>query len=236
MSKPIRIAAAVEGPTDTIVIEAILSALLSDADFEFHRLQPDESIALSSGSFGGTGGGWVGVYKWIRQSVSEGEGCISGSSVLSNHDILVVHLDADVAGKTYESGNIADPGTNDLPCEKPCPPPQATTDALREVILGWLGEKQCPSRVVLCTPSKNMEAWVVAAVWLDNPVILKGDWECHSNPGRQLAALPLKKRFEKHVTDYMQKQKQIEQMWPTLSSFLTEAERFEKELCAAFPS
>ena len=72
MSEPLRIAAAVEGPTDAIVLEAVLKALLQDADFVFQTLQPEGSAA-----FGNTGVGWVGVYRWIRQSASEGGGSVS---------------------------------------------------------------------------------------------------------------------------------------------------------------
>lgn len=46
MSEPLRIAAAVEGPTDAIVLQAILSALLPDTEFVFQTLQPEESAGL----------------------------------------------------------------------------------------------------------------------------------------------------------------------------------------------
>lgn len=66
---------------------------------------------------------------------------MSGSSVLYNHDILIIHVDADVAGETYANGNIKDAPHEDLPCEEPCPPPDRTTNALRAVILNWLGKR-----------------------------------------------------------------------------------------------
>ena len=40
MSEPVRIAVAVEGPTDAIVLRAILKALLRDMEFQFQTLQP----------------------------------------------------------------------------------------------------------------------------------------------------------------------------------------------------
>lgn len=86
MSEPLRIAVAVEGPTDAIVIQAILQALLPDTEFEFHTLQPEGSIAFDSAPSTRTGVGWVGVYRWSRQAVSEGGGSVSGSSALLNHD------------------------------------------------------------------------------------------------------------------------------------------------------
>lgn len=134
---------------------------------------------------------------------------MSDSLVLSNHDVLIVHVDADVASKTYASGNIRDAPCEDLPCEAPCPPPDRTTNALRAVVLNWLGEHGCPPRVVLCTPSKNIEAWVLAALWPDNKMVQRDDWECRSNPERQLKTLPKLRRFEKLPDDYRRKQSEI---------------------------
>ena len=83
MSEPLRIAAAVEGPTDTIVLRAILRAVLQ-TDFHFQTLQPEGSAAFGSSPSSGTGVGWVGVYRWSRQSACEGGGSVSGSSALAD--------------------------------------------------------------------------------------------------------------------------------------------------------
>ena len=233
MSEPLRIAAAVEGPTDAIVLEAILKALLQGEEFEFQTLQPEGSVAFDSASFSSTGVGWVGVYRWSRQSLREGGGSVSGSSALLHHDVLIVHVDADVAGKTYASGSIRDAPCEDLPCEEPCPPPDRTTNALRAVVLNWLGEHECPPQIVLCTPSKSIEAWVLAAIWPENNVVRRGDWECRPDPEGQLAALPKHRRFEKHPGDYRRRQSEIEKAWPQVSERLMEAARFEAEFLAA---
>ena len=233
MSEPVRIAVAVEGPTDAVVLRAILKALLRGTEFQFQTLQPEGSAAFGSAPFGKTGAGWAGVYRWCRQAVLEGDGAVSGSSALSNHDVLVVQVDADVAGEAYADGNIRDAPRDDLPCEEPCPPPDRTTNALRAVIVNWLGERERPRRTVLCTPSKSMEAWVIAAVWPDNRVIRRGNWECHRRPEGQLAALPKAKRFAKRLYDYRQKEDEIESAWPKVSARLTEAARFEREFLAA---
>ncbi len=233
MSDPLRIAAAVEGPTDKIVIQAIIHALLPMTDFEFHTLQPEDSVAFQSLGVPGTGTGWVGVYRWCRHSAEEGNGSVSGSYALLNHDVLIVQIDADVANKTYGSGNIRDATRNDLPCEAPCPPVNATTNALRAVILNWLGEDECHPQIVLCTPSKNMEAWVLAAVCPDHGVVAYGDWECRQNPQDQLGTLPLRQRFRKRPFDYLSRQSTITSMWPNVCARLEEAKRLEEEFLAA---
>ena len=235
MSEPLRFAVTVEGPTDAIVLEAILTALLPDDEFVFQTLQPEGSAAFGSAHFGSTGTGWAGVYRWSRQAVSEGGGSVSESSALANHDVLIVHVDADVAGETYAKGKIRDAPHDDLPCEERCPPPDSTTNALRRVILKWLGEREFPRRVVMCTPSRNIEAWVLAAVWPDNNVVRRDDWECHPRPERQLGALPKARRFGKRQEDYRRKEEVITKAWPMVSARLTEAARFEAELLAAIP-
>ena len=236
MSEPLRIAATVEGPTDTVVMEAILSALLPDLEYVFQTLQPEGSAAFGTVSFGRKGGGWAGVYRWCRQAVQEGQGSVSRCAVLSYHDLLIVHVDADVAGKSYAEGNIRDAPREDLPCEEPCPPPERTTDALRAVIVNWLGERECPLRIVLCTPSKSTEAWVVAAIWPDNNLVLRNDWECRRNPEAQLRALPRERRFEKRARDYRRRQTEFETAWPNVAERLSEAARFEGELLVAIPA
>ena len=236
MSDPLRIAAAVEGPTDRIVLEAIIQAILPTIDFEFHTLQPEESVALQSLHNAGTGTGWVGVYRWCRQSAEEGDGSVSGSFALLNHDVLIAQIDADVANKTYGSGNIRDATQNDLPCEAPCPPVNATTNALRAVILNWLGDVQCHPQIVLCTPSKNMETWVLAALCPDHGVVARYDWECRQNPEDQLGTLPLQDRFRKRQIDYLNRQNELTCMWPNVSARLDEAKRFEEEFLEAIPN
>ena len=231
MSEPLRIAAVVEGPTDRIVLRAILRTLLKGRDFVFQMLQPEQSLA-----FGRMGAGRAGVYRWCRQAASEGGGSVSGSSALAHHDLLIVHVDADVAGATYANSNIQDAPRQDLPCEETCPPPACTTNALRSVVLNWLGERKCPSRTVLCTPSKSTEAWVLAAMWPDNELVRQDDWECRPNPASQLAALPKDRRFTKSTEDYQRIERELMEAWPRISARLTEAERFKAEFLAAIPA
>ena len=226
MSRSWRIAVAVEGRTDSIVLKAIIRSLLDGADFEFQTLQPESSV-----SFRGRPrpAGWSRVYRWSRQAAEEGGGSLSGSSALSQWDLLIIHLDADVADKTYASAGIQSPPQNDLPCKKSCPPPRHTTDALRTVLLGWLGEQTCPPRTVLCTPSKTMDAWVLTAIFPDNATFQTENWECHRDPAGQLKALAQEKRFAKKPSNYCERQDKIRQAWPRVSTTLTEAQRFREE-------
>ena len=48
MSESIRVAIAVEGPTDEVVIDAIVDTILGEADHELQVLQPDGSRAFGN--------------------------------------------------------------------------------------------------------------------------------------------------------------------------------------------
>ena len=233
MSEPIKVAVVVEGSTDTVVIEAIIDSILGGSDFEMQVLQPETSSVFGASIGNERGLGWPGVFRWCRQASMEGGGRVSSSTVFSHHDVVVVHLDADVAGLTYGSANIKDPIQQDLPCELPCPPASATTNTLRDVVLNWLGEHICPGQLVLCIPSKSMDAWVVAALWPNNPVVARGNWECRSNPGTQLSVLPKGKKLSKTRTHYEHRKNDVGTGWPIVASKLTEARRFEEEFLAA---
>ena len=161
--RPLRIGLVVEGHTDSVVLRAAISSLLPARELQFTVVQPDFSVA-----FGGTGEGWSGVYRWCRQAASEGGDSVSGSEALCNHDAIVIQLDADVAEETYQRGHIYGENATDLPCVQPCPPANATTDALRIVALRWMNVATLPTKCVLCTPSKNMEAWVMKALYPEN--------------------------------------------------------------------
>ena len=160
MSDPVRAAFVVEGITDYYVLCAAAEAVLGGRSLVPTLLQPERSEAFAPVGQA-TGGGWPGVYRWCRQVVAQSDG-VRGNVVLVTHDLLVVQLDADVATATYAQGHIDD-DAGDLPCRQACPPPDATTDALRRAMLRWLGEDAVPPRVVLCTPSKATEAWLLAA-------------------------------------------------------------------------
>ncbi|MBM3887848.1 MAG: hypothetical protein FJ388_01845 [Verrucomicrobia bacterium] len=231
MSEPLRIALVAEGPTDRVVIMSALRAILGNRAFIVKQLQPEGSLV-----FGETGAGWAGVYRWCRQSAARGAGRLGGDAlVFQNYDLLILHLDACVAGEEYSYGNIS-PRLEDgvLPCEQPCPPADATTNALRLVLLTWCGETSWPARVVVCMPSKNMEAWVVAALF-PNDMAVKSGIECFPTPETRLAQQPKRLRFRKRTQDYEDRSEKLKEAWPRLVApgALGEALRFQCEFLTA---
>jgi hypothetical protein len=144
-------------------------------------------------------------------------------------------LDADVAGEDPANDTI-DPVPDlagVLPCEQACPPPGATTGALRLVILSWVGEAQTPPRTVLCTPSKSTEAWVMAAFFPNDREMIRKGWECHANPEARLAQQPLAQRFSKRQANYEARASRLRGAWPSIAAKLSEAERFQDDFMAA---
>jgi hypothetical protein len=236
MSDPLRIALVAEGPTDAVVIEAALRAILGERSFRLQQVFPEHSSA-----FGSMGTGWVGVYRWCHAAVKRGNGSLSGDQLMfgmGTYDLLLLHLDADVADSSYSDGSLAPlPTDATLPCAKPCPPAQDTSNALRTVLLSWCGEVTAPPRTILCTPSKCMEAWVMASLFPNDRAIAQGI-ECYANPESRLGQQPAADRIRKTKRDYLNRSALLEQEWPRIATpeGVSQAFRFQSEFLAQCPS
>jgi len=230
----LRIGLVCEGPTDTIVITAAVASLLGQRNFVLTQLQPLGSVA-----FGQTGAGWAGVYNWCKQAVDQAGGSVRDNPIFDIYDVLLVHLDGDVADETYDNGNIVTTVT-DLPCSRPCPPPSDSTNNLRNVILSWLGERVTPPSTVFCTPSKSTEAWVFAALFPADGIVRSGGLECHDAPANLLSAKPSNSRLvragKKIRQRYQDRAGDIEKAWAGVRNICTEAERFSAEFLTAIPA
>jgi hypothetical protein len=107
MSETVRIALVCEGVTDYEVLRAAIESMLNDRSFDLKMLQPEGSVAFTgAGAAGPLGGGWKGVYKWCLQAAQRGGGCLSGDPLFQGYDLLVLHLDADVADEDPANQSI----------------------------------------------------------------------------------------------------------------------------------
>lgn len=232
MSSIVRVALVAEGYTDRAVVEAAIDALLEGRAYDLNLLQPEDPLATAP--FGiQRPVGWSGVHRWCREAV-ERAGRLRDDILLMGYDVVILHLDADVAESNYAAAHIIDaPDPDDLPCVEECPPPSATTNALRTVMLRWGGETEVPERVILCTPSKSIEAWVLAALYPDEPPLKNGTIECLANPGNRLQAKPAKERLisggKKNRARYEEKRESISAAWPSVREVCSEAERFSTD-------
>lgn len=236
MSKPVRIALVAEGVTDYEVLRAAIESMLNGRSFDLKLLQPEGSVAFTGeGDAGPLGGGWKGVYKWCLQAAQRGGGSLSGDPLFMGYDLLVLHLDADVADEN-PANQHRDPIpelAGILPCAQNCPPPSATTNPLRQVLLSWVGEGQIPQQTVLCTPSKSTEAWVMGVFFPQDREMTRRGWECHPNPEKRLGQQPLRHRFSKRQRDYQSRQADLQAGWPTIVARLSEAQRFHDDFVTA---
>lgn len=225
----LRVALVAEGPTDAIVIEAALKALLP-RPFVLTQLQPEPTRPK-------LGTGWGGVLRWCLDFATRGHARFEDDPTLPGFDLFVVHIDADVAEKRYAdvSDEIADlagqRGWPTLPHVIQCPPPSGSADAMRACLLAWAGMQEPGPKTVLCVPSKAVEAWLTAATF-DNGHALQNGLECNLNVESQLKALPVAQRIKKTSRDYRARERTIAEAWSVVRQRCTQAERFSTDVAA----
>ena len=224
MSDP-RIALVAEGTTNFIIIEAALKAVLK-RPFVLTQLQPEPTRP-------DMGGGWCGVFKWCQAFRQRGASSIETDPTLSLFDLVIIHLDADVAGKQYAHGGAAVEQAStallNLPCEQPCPPPQKTTLKLEAVLRSWLGISSVGSKSLFCIPSKASDAWLAAATLPAEHTLLQGI-ECNLNLETALAQLPRTQKIKKSVRDYRAHAGAVTQEWRQVKKHCTQASVFEQNI------
>jgi len=236
MSSPLRIGFVVEGPTDFVVLEAVVGALLGGREYESVAVQPLLSDAFTAT----TGGGWTATYLWCCQMVEQAGGAARTNPLFAFHDLLVMQVDADIAGKSYADDDRIQNPPSDLPFNRACPPARNTTDRLREIMLGWLDEGSLPPQMVFCTPSKSLETWVLVALFPQNQFSASANVECRLNPDAQIQAQPLAQRLirsgKKDIAKYRDRATDVAAAWGYVCSRCTEAGRFTQEFLAVVPA
>ncbi len=220
----LRVALVAEGPTDRVIIEAALKAILSGPFFlgflRPEKIRPD------------MGGGWCDVFKWCRETAARAAS-LEDDPTLENYDLFILHLDADVAEVTYENGGApvvaASQGLLPLPCSSPCPPASGAVDELRKRLTSWLGVTTVGPRTVLCVPSKSSEAWLAAAVLPTGHAVLAGI-ECALHLE---ARLPKAQRIQKSQRAYQERAPTIKSQWSQVEKVCSQALRFSTEVRVA---
>jgi hypothetical protein len=226
----LRIALVAEGPTDYEVIQAALKAVLPEP-FVMIQLQPE-----ATGGMMGTG--WCGVLKWCQAAQQRHSGSLDTDPTLIGFDLLIVHLDVDVASKQYADcgtlvADIAQENNwRDLPCAQQCPPISNTVDLLVKAIESWLGQYTGGDRTLFCLPAQSSGTWLAAAV-LPSAHPLLVDSECNLSLESRLGQLPLKERIKKTTREYRLHAPRITEQWEQVKQVCTQAEHFEQLVLAA---
>ena len=111
----LRVALIAEGPTDRVLVEAALRAILQ-RPFTVAQLQPEPTRPRF-------GAGWCGVFKWCREFAARSYASLEEDPTLPGFDLFVIHLDSDVAEMRYADGGAAvedaAAGLPALPCSRP---------------------------------------------------------------------------------------------------------------------
>lgn len=217
MSEPLRFALICEGKTDKIVFEAAIAAFMPH-DFLVTMVQPEESRAFGSPQAGPHGGGWRGVIGKCRELRERGG--VVAAGLLNNADVVLIHLDGEVAEET------------EVNCAFPCPPASDTADALRALIQRELGSSAPDPRVVSVVPMKETEAWLVPALRPSAPQNGPG-LECRDKPSKLFAGGKpvLVASGRKKPARYLEHSTTITDCWDHVrKSVVGEALRFEDDV------
>lgn len=226
----------VEGPTDRMVLEAVLQKILPDVStgHRFFPLQP--SITL-----GETGAGWKGVRKWCRQTWQR-----PGSSldlILSGKtgpalDLLIIHVDADVACENDLQEGCENPISD---VQQPCPPVISTITRLEQVIGCWLDCDNLPPHVVLAIPAQDTESWTFAALFPNDELCNNPDYECirsgRDHPGYRLTLKRYGRLLHRQSGEIKKSQQKYSQIvhkiasnWEGVCKTCTQAECFMEDV------
>jgi len=225
----LRIALVAEGITDYVIIEAALKAILPRS-FVLTLLQPEATRF-------DLGGGWGGVLKWCKEFRARGVGSLEADPTLEQFHLIIIHLDADVADKSYTNYGLqtaTDAATfswSALPCALPCPPPDATVNNLQSVLLSWLGMKANGNRTALCIPSKSSEAWLATAVFPSDQGLL-ADIECAMDMENRLVQLPKQQRIRKTSREYKSHAATMTSRWNGVRQLCSRANAFHHDVDA----
>jgi hypothetical protein len=229
----LRIALVAEGPTDYEVIQAALKAVLPKP-FVMTQLQPEATQGMM-------GTGWCGVLKWCQAAYQRHNGSLDTDPTLIGFDLLIIHLDVDVASKQYaDCGALIEEmalknNWVSLPCAQQCPPISNTVDLLVNVIKSWLGQSTTGDRTLFCLPAQSSGTWLAAAVLPSSHLLLSGG-ECDLTLESRLSQLPIKERIKKTRREYTLYAPHITEQWAHVKQVCTQAEHFEQLVLTAVES
>lgn len=155
-----RIGIIAEGKTDIIVIKEILKQAFIDINYRVTVLSPTEDELLGNVNKH-EGFGWRSVYEVCRELTD----CLQILGIGNKFDIIIVHLDADVAQSSYDAANI-NTKRKDLPCYDYTASIAENCEKLETVAKGWLDVRYWDS-IVFCIPHIATDIWP-AYVLYDN--------------------------------------------------------------------
>ncbi|MDM8548918.1 hypothetical protein QUF72_02525 [Desulfobacterales bacterium HSG2] len=233
-----KIGTVVEGPTDRLVLKAIIEKLYP-GDHDYLDLQP----ADNGDSFGRSGTGWKGVRRFCFDVWQSLDTDITTLITDYQIDLLIIHADADIAFEPDLQEDTIHPVGN---VSQPCPPILPTVENLKEVIARWLnleGADKFPSEAILAIPAQDTENWLFAALFPDDALCRKSDYECihkgddHRHPAYLMTLKGYRKilkrkdgKIKKPVKRYRQVVGNVADNWNKVCEFCSQARTFNDKL------
>lgn len=220
-----------EGPTDIIVLEALLDSLIpgNHRFIELQPLNPPERI-----------NGWKGVRDWCyNRDIEEFMSEANGDPI----DLLVIQIDADIAEENDLQDGIETPVQN---VSRPCPPISVTARQLEQVVLGWMKRDRLPDNVILAIPSQDMENWTFAALFPEDDLCGKLDYECIRKGNNRPVYKLTTKAYGKHLKSrgseikknkraYQKLAPKIVENWKQVRDICSQAEKFNTDIRSFIP-
>lgn len=203
-----------EGKSEWFVLEALIRRI--DPKARFTRFRPD--LTLLSGA----PHGWRGVKHWCEENRSDLHALLRGVKG-DEIDLLVVHVDCSMA--------------QNVGARRPCPPPEATADELRRVVLDvWLAGAAGSFPTVVVAAAQTIDTWVVAA--LEPPFAPAGHVECATDAEDELVRRRLLRRKDGEVkkpeSRFKPLAEQVSVRFEVVMAACAQAQRFHDECAGAF--
>jgi hypothetical protein len=178
------------------------------------------------------------VLKWCHTSRQRHAGPLDSDPTLNGFDLFILHLDVDVAGKSYaDCGPEIEAAATawqweHLPCAESCPPVAATCARLEAVLNSWLGQAAPGRRTVYCLPAQSSGTWLAVAALPATHALLAGG-ECNTGLESGLAQITKGQRIKKTVREYRQQAPRITAQWSVVRQVCSQAQTFEEAVLAA---
>jgi hypothetical protein len=156
-----------EGKRDFPIFEAVIKRLCPAVEVVRCIHPRSDELTNVGGDIEETG--WTGVRRWCRRYGPRLTRFMRDYG--EPLDMLVIQVDASIAHRP------------EINRERPCPPASDTTDALRDLVIQWVGG-QLPHNVIVAVPSKTADAWVCAAFVREDGLL-----ECDPEPLERLTSV-----------------------------------------------
>ncbi|MCQ3979325.1 MAG: hypothetical protein DPW09_38380 [Anaerolineae bacterium] len=153
-------------------------------------------------------------------------------------DLLVIHVDAGIAIEH----DLQDEDETPIPdIQQPCPPIQLTANQLKHVIERWLQQDILPPQVILAIPAQDTENWTFAALFPDDELCSRNDYECTKNdrdhPGYRLTLKKYGKVLQRNGRTIKKPRRNYEQIvpqlvtgWDSVCHICSQAQQFTQDV------